>query len=121
MAILKRLVILALVFLAHNSASAATLTTDQAVNHVGENATVCGTVASANYAARSKGQPTFLNLDGAYPHQIFTVLIWGSDRSKFGAPETVLAGKHVCATGIIQLFRGVPEIIIHETSGLVQK
>jgi hypothetical protein len=64
--------------------AAAELTSQQAASHVGETATVCGTVASANYATRTKGQPTFLNLDQPYPRQLFTVVIWGSDRTKFG-------------------------------------
>jgi hypothetical protein len=29
----------------------------------------------------------FLNLDQPYPREVFTVLIWGSDRAKFGTPE----------------------------------
>ena len=70
--------------------------------------TVCGTVASTNFAARSKGQPTYLNLDRPYPNQVFTVLIWGSDRPKFGAPETTLMGKKLCATGTIKAYRGKP-------------
>jgi antitoxin HicB len=44
-------------------------------------------VASTIFAAHSKGQPTFLNLDQPYPTHIFTALIWGSDRPKFGQPE----------------------------------
>jgi len=67
-------------------------------------------VASARYAEKSKGQPTFLNLDEPYPKQIFTILIWGSDRSKFGAPENKYRGTRLCATGLIKLYRGVPEI-----------
>jgi len=102
-------------------ASAATLTSEEAAHHVGETATVCGSVASANYASHSKGQPTFLNLDKAYPDQTFTAVIWGSDRSKFGTPESALLGKQVCATGVIQLFRGRPEVILHEPSQLTQK
>jgi hypothetical protein len=39
------------------------LTTAEAKDHVGEQATVCGKVASARYAATSRGKPTFLNLD----------------------------------------------------------
>ena len=101
-------------------ALAANLTADQASSHVGENATVCGTVASANYAANAKGQPTFLNLDKGYPHQIFTVVIWGIDRSKFGTPDKALSGKQICATGVIELFRGLPEVIVHEPSLLKQ-
>jgi DNA/RNA endonuclease YhcR with UshA esterase domain len=90
------------------------LTTSEAKEHIGETATVCGTVVSARYAASTKGQPTFLNLDRAYPGQVFTVLIWGSDRAKFVAPETDYRGKRICATGKITEYRGVPEIIASE-------
>jgi hypothetical protein len=43
--------------------AADTLTAQDAAAHVGETATVCGTIVSANYAVKSKGQPTFLNFD----------------------------------------------------------
>jgi hypothetical protein len=39
------------------------------------------------YAERTRGRPTFLNLDKPYPEQVFTILIWGESRAKFGAPE----------------------------------
>ena len=82
------------------------LSASEAAQHVGESATVCGIVASEHFAANSKGQPTFINLDKPYPRQIFTILIWGSDRSAFGQiPEKL------CVTGEISLYRGVPEII----------
>jgi micrococcal nuclease len=81
-----------------------------AKDHVGENATVCGTVASAKWASGSRGSPTFLNLDEPYPNQIFTVVIWGSDRSKFGQPEKTYEGKRICVTGLIKSYRGQPEI-----------
>lgn len=86
------------------------ITAVEAKDHVGEQATVCGQVESARYADRSKGQPTFLNLDEPYPKEIFTIVIWGSDRSKFGDPEAKYASKKVCATGLIKSYRGVPEI-----------
>ena len=60
---------------------AAELNSQQAASHIGETATVCGIVASASYAVRTKGQPTFLNLDQPYPNQVFTIMIWGSDPS----------------------------------------
>jgi DNA/RNA endonuclease YhcR with UshA esterase domain len=87
------------------------LAAQDAAGHIGEVATVCGTVASANFANRSKGQPTYLNLDRPYPNQVFTILIWGSDRPKFGTPETTLMGKRVCAAGAIKEYRGKPEIV----------
>ena len=97
--------------IAQNSISAA-----EAKNHVGEKTTVCGDVASAHYAARSRGNPTFINLDQPYPNQIFTVLIWGSDRPKFGDPEEAYRSKHICVTGKVSDYKGVPEIIAYEPS-----
>lgn len=86
------------------------ITASEARNHVGEMATVCGQVAGAHYAARSRGEPTFINLDRPYPDQIFTIVVWGSDRAKFGRPETEYEGKDICVTGRIKEYRGVPEI-----------
>ena len=37
--------------------------TSEAAKYVGKKATVCGQVASTNYAESNKGSPTFLNLD----------------------------------------------------------
>ncbi len=89
---------------------------------VGKEKTVCGIVASATYAIRSRGQPTFLNLDEPYPNQIFTVVIWGSDRKKFeNFPETFLKGKRICVTGIIETYRGKPQIVIHGPDQIVVK
>ena len=42
---------------------------------------------SGRYAATARGKPTFLDLDKAHPGQVFTALIWGENRAKFGAPE----------------------------------
>jgi hypothetical protein len=60
------------------------------------------------------GQPIFLNLDKLYPNQVFTVLICGNNRHKFGEPEKEFNGKRICATGKITDFRGVPEIVADE-------
>jgi micrococcal nuclease len=90
----------------------------EAAKHVGEKATVCGVVASANYASSRKGQPTFLNLDKPYPNAIFTALIWGENRSKFNEPEVRLRDKRICTTGKITLYGGVPEMVLRERSQL---
>src|SRR5262249_16348468 len=104
------------------SAQVGHLTSAQAKNHIGERATVCGNVVSAHYAARTKGNPTFLNLDELYPKQIFTILIWGSDRPKFGDPKNKYANKKVCVTGTIKDYRGVPEVVAEQPSQIeIQK
>ena len=83
----------------------------EAKDHIGEVATVCGEVVSTHYAASTKGQPTFLNLDKPYPNPFFTVVIWGSNRNTFGTPENDYKGKRTCATGKITEYRGGPEIV----------
>jgi hypothetical protein len=92
------------------------ITAPEAKNHVGEKTTVCGKVASTHFASGSKGQPTFLNLDEPYPKETFTILIWGSDRPKFGKPEDTYRDKNVCVTGKITSHKGVPEIMASEAS-----
>jgi DNA/RNA endonuclease YhcR with UshA esterase domain len=97
---------LSLIALAQKRLSAA-----EAKEHFGENATVCGEVVSTRYAASTKGQPTFLNLDKPYPNQVFTVVIWGDNRSKFGKPEDDYKGKRICVSGKITAYAGLPEIV----------
>jgi len=94
--------------------AADTLTTSDAAKHIGENATVCGVVAGVHTATNSKGSPTFVNLDKAYPSHVFTILIWSSDLSKFSPAPASWSGKRVCATGTISLYRNVPEIVAGE-------
>ncbi len=97
------------------------ITAAEAKDHVGETRTVCGKVVSTHYAAGSKGQPTFLNLDEPYPKEDFTILIWGSDRAKFGTPETKYRDARVCITGKITTHREKPEIIATEPSQIAQQ
>lgn len=92
------------------------ITALEAKNHVGEKTTVCGKVVSTHFASGSKGQPTFLNLDEPYPKEIFTILIWGSDRPKFEKPEDTYRDKDVCVTGKITSHNSRPEIIATEAS-----
>jgi len=106
--------LLLLVVTFNTHAQSKRLTASEASAHIGEHATVCGHVASTRYSARSKGQPTFLNLDKPYPRQIFTILIWGEDRSKFGAPETKYGDKNICVTATISEYRGTPEAVVRD-------
>jgi len=94
------------------------LTAAEAKDHIGEQATVCGKLASTRYAATSRGKPTFLNLDKPYPSQVFTILIWGENRDKFGTPEEKYRDKQVCVTGKITEYRGTPEILVSDPQSL---
>jgi hypothetical protein len=91
----------------------------QAKNHLGDNATVCGLVVSTKYLESKSRSPTLLDLDHPYPHQPFTIVIWGADRAKFGKPEESYANKRVCVTGTITDFRGTPEIAAKDPAQII--
>lgn len=87
------------------------ISASEAKSHIGEQATVCGKVVSTRFAESTHGSPTFLNFDQPYPNQVFTLLIWGNERSKFGDPETSYRGKRICVTGKISSYKGIPEVV----------
>lgn len=122
MELAKSLCLFTFITLAYCGGTAASpqshITPAQAKDHVGKSVTVCGIVASTKYATTAKKSPTFLNLDEPYPRQIFTVVIWETDRGKFGQPEVGLKNKNICVTGTVQLYRGKPEIILKDKSQL---
>lgn len=86
---------------------------DEAHNHIGTPAEVCGEVASADYLQQVGGEPTFINLGRPYPNQTFTTVIWGDNRAKWTIPpEQQYEGQEVCVTGRIESHEGTPQIIV---------
>ena len=77
-------------------------------------------VASAKYEADVQAQPTLLDLGKPSPKAVFTAVIYGMDRAKFGTPETSLRGKRICVTGKISDYHGKPEIVLTDPSQLTQ-
>jgi hypothetical protein len=110
------LLLLSVFGLALVSVSGQSISAAEAKNHVGEKLTVCGKVADERTVTTSREEPTFINLDAPYPHQIFTMVVWGEDRMAVGKlPEL---GSRVCIFGVIQEYRGVPEIKVWSRSQL---
>ncbi len=87
-----------------------------AVDHIGEQATVCGEVTGAKFSDHRKRKPTFIDFGPPHPNQLFTALIWGEYRDSFDyAPESLL-GKSICVSGTITEHKGKPEIKVSEPS-----
>ena len=88
------------------------ITATDASKYVGQKKMVCGKVVSTKFLSSNSKQPTFLNLDKPYPNQVFTIVIWGSDRKNFSKPpETEYADKELCVTGVITSYKDKPEIV----------
>jgi DNA/RNA endonuclease YhcR with UshA esterase domain len=90
------------------------ITGTEARKHIGEEATVCGVVASTRYLDTTPNRATFLNFDRPNPDQTFTAVIFGDARDKFDRPEVRYKDKQICVTGRIADFRGTPQIVVTE-------
>lgn len=55
------------------------------------------------------------------PNQVFVVVIWGENRSKFGRPQERYRDRRIPVMGLITLYRGVPETIAREPSQIEVK
>ena len=81
--------------------------TMQAEFHIGSEVTICGTVVSTKFSEKSGA--TFLNLDKAFPNQVFSVTIWKDARPNFSyKPEIELKDQKVCFTGKLSKNDGTP-------------
>jgi hypothetical protein len=78
---------------------------------IGRVATIRGRVAGTKYAPSSNGAPTFLDVGVGYPDERrVTVVIWGNNRKRFGAPEVRYRHRTICVRGLVDTYAGVPEI-----------
>jgi hypothetical protein len=111
---------LAVLLVAALSASAlahgapATLTPDQAKDHVGDYATVQGRVFGVH---TSNSGTTFLNFGAPYPRNTFSAVVFASDAGRFGNLAR-LGGATVQVSGVIRLYRDKPEIVLNAPAQL---
>src|SRR4051812_43878718 len=102
--VMRAWIVVAFGFVASAAQAVDPITPEDAPNYIGRQALVCGVVASAKSANRSRGQPTFQNVGPPSPQHIVTAIIWGSDRATFSyAPES-LRGQDICVYGVITQF-----------------
>lgn len=96
-----------------------TFNTEQAALYAGkrDEINVCGTVVSTKLS--SKGN-IFINLDKAFPNQIFTVTIFNQDVPNFSyAPHEWLKNKTICVKGMVTKdTNGIPGIIIKNETAI---
>jgi len=77
-----------------------TYTDTEAVQHVGETASVTGKVAAVT---KTSSGMTFLNFGEKFPKNVFTGMISARDEEKIGDVKALYEGKVVTVTGKIQL------------------
>jgi len=77
--------------------------------HIGQNATVEGVVVAVSTSKRGN---TFINFGGVYPNQTFTGWVPAGTPLASDSSIHLLQGKKIKITGLIELYRGKPEIRI---------
>lgn len=93
------------------------ISAEEAGQHIGSPAKVCGQVASTNHLPDVKGQPAFLNFGRLYPDQVFTAVIFGENRSRFqSAPEILYRERAICVSGTIRRHEGQAQIVVSRPS-----
>jgi len=89
---------------------------EEAKNYYGEFKTVQG-VFYCSYRPDIGGAPTFCNCPRHYDQHDFTAVIWGDERPIFisclgGEPATLLDKQEFGVNGLIEEYRGKPQIIL---------
>lgn len=88
----------------------------EAAAHVGETATVVGTVASVH---RSRAGNVYLNFGADYPHQTFSGAVL-RPRGPWTRGLDSLAGKRLGVRGRISVYKGQVQIVIERADQIVQ-
>ncbi len=83
-----------------------------AKNYIGKYETVIGTDSQVYH---SRGGTCFLDIDGDYPDNTFTAVIFKSDVKKFKDIDEY-EGKEIEVKGKIKEYKGKPEIILKSKS-----
>ncbi|MCO5248183.1 MAG: DNA/RNA non-specific endonuclease [Chitinophagales bacterium] len=89
--------------------------TRQAIYFLGKECNVCGKVIATRFNKSTKTQITYINFDEPYPNTPFTAVIFGKDRINFTyEPEVYLKDKMICVYGMVQTYKGKPQIIVND-------
>jgi hypothetical protein len=84
------------------------------LNQNGDTVNLFGFVTKADYLADLKGSPTLMNFSGKDSAQSLTLIVRSTDRYKFEeAPETAFLNQYVQVKGKIEIYKGKPQIILH--------
>jgi len=88
--------------------------TNQAQNHIGENIEVCGKIKEIYH---HKNGHIFLDLDGKYPNQKMTLIIWNDYKNNFN--NINFKNKYICVKGFIKTYKDKIEMFLENKSQIV--
>ena len=116
-----RLLILAFLCVSYlTSLAQQELKPEELKDHIGDSVKVKGKIFGVRYFESAKNSPTLINVGGAYPNQVYTIVIFGDVRKKLGfdPEESKHAGGTAIVTGKVELYRDKPQIVITDPAQL---
>lgn len=88
---------------------------------VGDSVTISGKIVTSKSNSNSPSSPTMLNMGGANPDQLLSLVIDGKDRAKFSdSPEAYYLHKEITVSGRIEMNKGKPQIVVQNKNQLVE-
>ena len=93
---------------------------EDAAKYVNDSVRICSKIYQGKYLENLKGSPTFLDVGGNYPNAPLTLVIWGNVRKGFHQVPELLYGKQVCIYGVIEMYKGKPQIVIKREYQILQ-
>ena len=88
-----------------------TVTIKEVVNYVGKEVILCDSV----YSARAMDNISLLNMGGKFPKEVITVVIFKSDKPKFGKEPVELYGnKRICVTGKVTIYKDKLQLVVND-------
>ncbi|TCD10495.1 hypothetical protein EZ449_09105 [Pedobacter frigidisoli] len=89
-----------------------------AAQYIGKTVTICDSV----YSTKALDKLSLINLGGAYPKELITIVINKEDQSKFPSePSSMFMGNKICVTGLVTEFKGKRQIVVTDPKQIVVK
>jgi hypothetical protein len=117
---MKHILIILLTFISLFSTAQKNIDIEDASNYVNDSVIVCSKIYGGKFLEILKGSPTFLDVGAEYPNALLTLVIWGDVRKKFHQAPELLFNKDVCIYGVIEMYKGKPEIVIKNENQILQ-
>jgi hypothetical protein len=117
--IMKKLsLILFICITAYKAKSQTLILAKDAAQYVGKSVSVCDSV----YGTKALEKLSLINLGGAYPKELLTIVVNKEDQAKFTSePASMFMGNNICVTGVVTEFKGKYQIVVTEPKQIVVK
>jgi len=117
---MKYILIFLLTFKTLSSTAQKNIDIEDASKYVNDSVIICSKIYSGKFLEKVKGSPTLLDVDAKYPNARLTLVIWSDVRKQFNHAPELLYNKDVCIYGVIEMYKGKPQIVVKSENQILQ-